>query len=56
MIEDTIHNAEKVSAQNVPVIMPEKPWNALYVPSSTIIHKASDPGQIEQILVEKGFL
>lgn len=56
MIEDTIHNAEKVSAQNVPVIMPEKPWNALYVPSSTIIHKASDPGQIEQILIEKGFL
>lgn len=56
MIEDTIHNAEKVSAQNVPVIMPEKPWNALYVATSPLIHKASDYKQIEQILIEKGFL
>lgn len=56
MIEDTIHNAEKVSAQNVPVIVPEKPWNRKYTAMNTLIYKASDPTHIEQILVEKGFL
>jgi len=55
MIEDTIHNAEKVSGKNVPVIMPEKPWNMRYA-SSPLIHKATDHAHIQQILVEKGFL
>lgn len=56
MIEDTIHNSEKIIGKNIPVIMPDKPWNTLYIPSSPLIHKASDYKQIEQILVEKGFL
>jgi len=55
MIEDTIHNAEKISAKNIAVIMPEKPWNMHYA-SSPLIHKATDHTHIQQILVEKGFL
>ena len=55
MIEDTIHNAEKIIGKNIPVIMPDKPWNTLYTPSP-LIHKATDHIQIQQILVEKGFL
>lgn len=56
MVEDTIHNTEKVIAKNIPVIMPEKPWNKKYIATSDLIHKASDAEQIGQILVEKGFL
>jgi len=55
MFEDTIHNAEKIIGKNIPVIMPDKPWNTLYTPSP-LIHKATDHIQIQQILVEKGFL
>lgn len=55
MIEDTIHNAEKIIGKNIPVIMPEKPWNMHYA-SAELIHKATDHTQIQQILVQKGVL
>lgn len=55
MIEDTIHNAEKIIGKNIPVIMPDKPWNMHYTPSP-LIHKVTDHIQIQQILLEKWFL
>ena len=56
MVEDTIHNSEKVIAKDIPVVIPHKPWNRDYRPVSDLIHKADDARHIEQILVEKGLL
>jgi len=55
MFEDTIHNSEKVVAKDISVIMPTKPWNKHYM-SGNKIHKVDHVDQMEEILVEKGFL
>lgn len=53
MFEDTIHNAESVAAENIPVIMPAKPWNTDYVDQHQYIIKATSPNEMKQILMRK---
>ncbi len=55
MFEDTIHNSEKIIAKDIPVIMPNKPWNKGYE-SGNNIHKVDRVEQMKEILVKKGFL
>lgn len=56
MFEDTIHNAESVAAENIPVIMPAKPWNTDYVDQHQHIIKVASPNEMKQILMRKWFL
>lgn len=56
MFEDTIHNAENVAAENIPVIMPAKPRNADYIDQHQHILKVENLSQMKDILMKKGFL
>jgi uncharacterized HAD superfamily protein len=55
MIEDTMHNTQKVIAKNIPVIMPEKPWNKQYA-NDHRVYKAQDTDHIKELLIGKGLL
>lgn len=56
MFEDSIHNAESVAAENIPVIMPAKPWNADYIDQHEHIIKVQSHDEMSVILRDKGFL